>query len=101
MRTYGLHEHFASQRPFDIDANDLYLKLSKYRFHDSEGMGSESSVHSMNSGRDNIPLASATDRVESPQRAGRSTRRTLCPRMALQGKEVALANSQPVHEGDS
>ena len=25
VRTYGLHEHFASQRPFDIDANDLYL----------------------------------------------------------------------------
>ena len=25
VRTYGLHEHFASQRSFDIDANDLYL----------------------------------------------------------------------------
>ena len=24
LTTYGLHEHFASQRPFDIAANDLY-----------------------------------------------------------------------------
>ena len=24
LNNYGLHEHFASQRPFDIDANDLY-----------------------------------------------------------------------------
>ena len=24
LTTYGLHDHFASQRPFDIDANDLY-----------------------------------------------------------------------------
>ena len=24
LKTYGLHDHFVSQRPFDIDANDLY-----------------------------------------------------------------------------
>ena len=24
LNTYGLHDHFVSQRPFDIDANDLY-----------------------------------------------------------------------------
>ena len=24
LRNYGLHDHFVSQRPFDIDANDLY-----------------------------------------------------------------------------
>ena len=24
LSTYGLHDHFVSQRPFDIDANDLY-----------------------------------------------------------------------------
>ena len=46
VRTYGLHEHLSSQRPFDIDANDLYLKLSKFRFHDFEGKGMVSSVRS-------------------------------------------------------
>ena len=25
LQTYGLHEHFVSQRPFNIDANDLYI----------------------------------------------------------------------------
>ena len=93
VRTYGLHEPFASQRPFDIDANDLHLKLSKYIFHDFEGKGAESSVHSVNLVRDNIALASATERVRSPQHAGRSTGRVLCPRMALQG--AVLANAQP------
>ena len=24
LNTYGLHDHFVSQRPFDLDANDLY-----------------------------------------------------------------------------
>ena len=24
LSTYGLHDHFVSQRPVDIDANDLY-----------------------------------------------------------------------------
>ena len=65
VRVHGIHEHFASQRPFDIDANNLYLKLSKYRFHDFEGTGAERSVHSVNTGRDNIPLANAEVREGS------------------------------------
>ena len=34
VRTYGLHEHLSSQCPFDTDAKDFYLKLSKYKIYD-------------------------------------------------------------------
>jgi len=34
VRTCSLHEHLSSQRPFDMDAKDDYLKLPKYKTYD-------------------------------------------------------------------